>query len=116
MLAPDAQGYGFMLEAARAYFDYLFTQKGTRRIYLYTEEDNLSCQRLSEKLGMRKEGVFREFVTFVNDEKGDPLYETTLQYAILKKKNGSLNVFSHTKKSPSDRGIFSVFIRGIWKR
>lgn len=85
MLAPDAQGYGFMLEAARAYFDYLFTQKGTRRIYLYTEEDNLACQRLSEKLGMRKEGVFREFVTFVNDEKGDPLYETTLQYAILKK-------------------------------
>ena len=85
MLAPDAQGYGFMLEAARAYFDYLFTQKGTRRIYLYTEEDNLSCQRLNEKLGMRKEGVFREFVTFVNDEKGDPLYETTLQYAILKK-------------------------------
>lgn len=65
--------------------NYLFTQKGTRRIYLYTEEDNLSCQRLSEKLGMRKEGVFREFVTFVNDEKGDPLYETTLQYAILKK-------------------------------
>ena len=85
MLAPDAQGYGFMLEAARAYFDYLFTRKGARRIYLYTEEDNLSCQRLSEKLGMRKEGVFREFVTFVKDEKGDPLYETTLQYAILKK-------------------------------
>ena len=85
MLAPEAQGHGFMLEAARAYFDYLFTQKGARRIYLYTEEDNLPCQRLSEKLGMRKEGVFREFVSFVSDEKGDPLYETTLQYAILKK-------------------------------
>ena len=85
LLAGCLRRYGFILEAARAYFDYLFTQKGTRRIYLYTEEDNLSCQRLNEKLGMRKEGVFREFVTFVNDEKGDPLYETTLQYAILKK-------------------------------
>ncbi len=26
-----------------------------------------------------------EFVSFVNDENGEPIYENTMQYAILKK-------------------------------
>jgi hypothetical protein len=34
---------------------------------------------------MRQEGLFREFVTFVNDEDGNPIYENTMQWAILKK-------------------------------
>ena len=33
---------------------------------------------------MRKEGVCKEFVAFVNDNNGNPIYENTLQYAILK--------------------------------
>ncbi len=85
MLHPDHQGQGFAYEAARAYFDMLFREKGARRIYAWTETDNLPSQRLCEKLGMRKEGEFREFVTFVDHPDGSPLYETTLQYAILKK-------------------------------
>ena len=40
---------------------------------------------LCEKLGMRREGLFREFVSFVNDADGNPIYENTYQYAILKK-------------------------------
>lgn len=82
-LAYSGKGYAF--EAARAFFDYLFTQKGARRIYAYTEDYNVSSQRLCEKLGMRKEGEFKEFVSFVNNPDGTPLYENTLQYAILKK-------------------------------
>ncbi len=84
MLHPDYQGQGYALEAAGAYFDYLFCQKGGRRIYIYTEEDNIPCQRLCQKLGMRKEGEFREFVSFVRNPDGSPLYENTWQYAILK--------------------------------
>ena len=34
---------------------------------------------------MRREGTFMEFVSFVNDERGEPIYENTIQYAILKK-------------------------------
>ena len=34
---------------------------------------------------MRREGMFREFVSFVNDADGNPIYENTYQYAILKK-------------------------------
>lgn len=85
MLNRNYHGKGYAYEAARAFFDYLFHHKGARRIYAYTEDYNIASQKLCEKLGMRQEGLFREFVTFVNDENGDPVYENTYQYAILKK-------------------------------
>lgn len=85
MLNKKYQGKGYAYEAAKAFFDYLFNEKGARRIYAYTEDYNLSSQKLCEKLGMRREGVFKEFVSFVNNPDGTPLYENTVQYAILKK-------------------------------
>ena len=85
MLHPDYHGKGYAYEAAYALFDYLFTQKGARRIYAYTEDYNSASQKLCEKLGMRREGLFREFISFIKDEDGNPIYENTYQYAILKK-------------------------------
>lgn len=85
MLNGHYQGKGYAYEAVKAYFDYLFNEKGIRRIYAYTEDNNLPSQRLCEKLGMRREGLFLEFVTFINNPDGTPLYENTYQYAILKK-------------------------------
>lgn len=85
MLNKEYQGNGYAYEAAHAFFDYLFTEKGARRIYAYTEDYNISSQKLCEKLGMRREGMFMEFVSFVNDAQGNPIYENTMQYAILKK-------------------------------
>ena len=85
MLNENYQGKGYAFEAARAFFDYLFSQKGARRIYAYTEDYNLASQRLCEKLGMRREGVFLEFISFVTQPDGSPRYENTVQYAILKK-------------------------------
>ena len=85
MLNPAYQGKGYAFEAAHAFFDYLFHQKDARRIHAFTEDYNLSSQHLCEKLGMRREGLFREFVSFVNDAKGNPIYENTYQYAILNK-------------------------------
>ena len=85
MLNPAYHGQGYAYEAAHAFFDYLFREKAARRIYAYTEDDNLPSQRLCEKLGMRREGLFREFVSFICDADGQPIYENTLQYAILKK-------------------------------
>ena len=85
MLHKDYRGRGYAYEAARAFFGYLFHEKGARRIYAYTEDYNTASQKLCEKLGMRREGLFKEFVSFVNDEQGNPVYENTFQYAILKK-------------------------------
>ena len=59
--------------------------KGARRIYAYTEDYNIHCQKLCEKLGMRQEGLFIEYIAFVNNSDGTPKYENTYQYAILKK-------------------------------
>ena len=85
MLNTAYQGKGYAFEAAHAFMDYLFREKGARRIYAHTEDYNISCQRLCEKLGMRREGVFMEFVSFVNNDDGTPKYENTVQYAVLKK-------------------------------
>ncbi|MER2053761.1 MAG: GNAT family N-acetyltransferase [Clostridia bacterium] len=78
-------GKGYAYEAAHAYFDYLFKEKGIRRIYAYTEDTNLPSQHLCERLGMRREGLFMDFVSFINNPDGTPLYENTVQYAILKR-------------------------------
>lgn len=85
MINDIYQKKGYAYEAARAFFDYLFKNKGARRIYTYTEDYNLASQRLCEKLGMRLEGKFKEFISFVNNADGTPKYENTWQYAILKK-------------------------------
>ena len=85
MLNLAYTGKGYAYEAAHAFFDYLFREKGARRIYAYTEDYNLASQRLCERLGMRREGLFLEFISFVNNPDGTPLYENTCQYAILKK-------------------------------
>ncbi|MCR5614203.1 GNAT family N-acetyltransferase [Treponema sp.] len=85
MLNERYQNKGYMTEAARAYITYLFEKCGARRVYAYTEDYNLSCQKLLEKLGFRREGLYKEFVSFVNDEQGNPIYENTYEYAVLKK-------------------------------
>lgn len=83
-LNPAYTGRGYAAEAARAYLAFLFDQKKARRIYAYVEENNLSSQKLCERLGMRREGLLREFAAFVNDEQGRPVYENTLIYAVLR--------------------------------
>lgn len=85
MLNPEYHGKGYAYEAARAYFEFLFNEKGARRLYAYTEDYNIASQRLCEKLGMRREGLYLEFISFVNDENGNPIYENTYEYAILRK-------------------------------
>ena len=91
MLNLNYTGKGYAYEAAHAFFDYLFKQKGARRIYTYTEDYNKSSQRLCEKLGMRREGLFLDFISFINNPDGTPHYENTYQYAILKKEWDNLN-------------------------
>ena len=85
MLNKEYHGNGYGYEAAKAFVNYLFYEKGARRIYAYTEDYNIASQRVCEKLGMRREGMFVEFVSFVNDADGNPIYENTMQWAILKK-------------------------------
>ncbi|WP_457104723.1 GNAT family N-acetyltransferase [Methylobacterium sp. P5_C11] len=78
-------GAGYAREAATALFGYLFSERRARRLYAYVEEDNAASRRLCEALGMRPEGLFREFIAFAEDDQGNPIFENTLQYAILRR-------------------------------
>lgn len=82
---PEYGGKGLAFEAAQAYLDWLFQECGFRRIYAYVETDNLPSHKLCQRLGMRQEGVFKEFISFVNNPDGSPKYEDTMQFAILKR-------------------------------
>lgn len=81
----EYEGKGYAAESATALLQYLFTEKAARRLYAYVEDDNYRSQKLCEKLGMRKEGCFLEFISFTKYENGTPKYENTFQYALLKK-------------------------------
>ena len=81
----EYHGCGYAYEAADAYFDFLFEEMNARRIYAYVEDYNIPSQNLCRKLGMRQEGFFKEFISFVCDSDGMPIYENTMEFAILKK-------------------------------
>lgn len=79
------EGKGYASESANAFIENLFMEQGIRRLYAYVEDDNFRSQKLCEKLRMRREGLFLEFISFVKNEDGTPKYENTYQYALLKK-------------------------------
>ena len=55
----DYKGKGVAKKASRLILDYGFEKLGLNRIYLFTEVENESAQRLFEKVGFIKEGIIR---------------------------------------------------------
>lgn len=81
---PRYEGQGYATESVTALFDYLFSQKQARRLYAYVEDYNIASQKLCDRLNMRQEGCFKEFVSF--SKNGDEeRYDNTFIYALLKK-------------------------------
>lgn len=87
---PAYASCGYAFEAAHAVFANLFHVKGIRRLYAYVEDHNLPSQKLCERLGMRREGLFLDYISFRNDDAGRPIYENTMQYALLRREWNSL--------------------------
>lgn len=54
------KGKGVAKEASRLILQYGFEELGLNRVYLYTEIDNISAQKLFERVGFTKEGVIRQ--------------------------------------------------------
>lgn len=69
---------GIAKEASRQILKYGFKELELNRIYLYTEYENISAQKLFEKLGFQKEGCLRDDV-FSHGH-----YADRLVYGILK--------------------------------
>lgn len=60
VLHPDYWGHGYALEAARNIVHAGFQDLGLQRIVATCDQRNKASARVMEKLGMRREGVFRQ--------------------------------------------------------
>ena len=77
VLSPDYHGRGLATEAARELLAIAFGELSMHRTWAQIDPRNVASARLCERLGMRKEGHFRQDMWF-NGEWGD-----TAVYALL---------------------------------
>ncbi len=78
------QGKGYAIESARVLVDHAFSCLGARRVIAMCNPENLRSWHLMEKLGMRREGHLIKSVSFKKDKMGNPIWNDTYEYAILK--------------------------------
>jgi RimJ/RimL family protein N-acetyltransferase len=76
-LALEHQGYGFGTEMVLALIEYAFVSLGLHRVIALTDCENMRSAALMERVGMRREGHFRQ--SFFN--KGS--WRDEYQYALL---------------------------------
>lgn len=74
---PQKQRQGLGNMACRLLCNYGFEILNLNKIFLYTNSDNIGAQKLYEKIGFQKEGVFRE--EMIRDGK----YLDRLYYGLL---------------------------------
>ena len=77
------QGKGYATEAAASLLDHAFGRLGARRVIAMCNPLNTASWRLLERLGMRREGHLIRNIWFKRDERGEPIWSDTYEYAIL---------------------------------
>ncbi len=77
VLAPDARGHGYGLEAAKASLDLGFDGLKMHRIYAKCSARNQASARLLKSLGLRLEAHYREHALFQGE------WDEELHFAIL---------------------------------
>ena len=77
------QMHGYATEAATALLDYAFDALKAHRVIAECNPLNYRSHKLMERLGMRREAEFNKNVYFKKDSFGNPIWQDTLQYAIL---------------------------------
>lgn len=79
VLHPAHQGYGYVSEAARALLHYAFTLLQAHRVIATCQPENHPSYRVMERIGMRREGHFRQCI-----DRGNGVWWDEYFYAILK--------------------------------
>lgn len=75
----DRQGMGYVTEAARAALDFVFEHLNAQRLSIQTDDTNLRSYRVAERLGLLREGHFRQ-----NHRHPDGSLTGTYHYAMLR--------------------------------
>lgn len=78
------QGQGFATESAKGIVDYAFKELGARRIIAMCNPKNDASWRLLERLKFRREGFLLKNIYFKTDDKKEPIWLDTYEYALLK--------------------------------
>lgn len=77
------QMYGYATESASALLDYAFGTLKAHRVIAECHPLNYRSHKLMERLGMRREAELKQNVYYKKDVFGNPIWQDTLQYAIL---------------------------------
>ena len=80
---PSYYGKGYATESCKRILEYGFKRLKARRIVAMCNPENAPSWQLLERLNMRREGHLRKNVYFKYNEKGDPIWNDTYEYAIL---------------------------------
>jgi len=78
------QGCGYATESAKGIVEYAFRKLGARLIIAMCSPKNESSWKLLERLQFRREGLLLENIYFKTDEKNEPIWLDTYEYALLK--------------------------------
>ena len=76
---------GYATEALNAVIDYGFNKMDIHKIIAHCNPKNIPSWKLLEKVKMKREGKLRENIYFKLDEKGNPIWQDTYEYGIIKK-------------------------------
>lgn len=69
----EYKGKGVASMATELLLEYAFSELELNKVYLYTERENVSAQRLFERMGFRREGLLIEDIIY-NGRKVDRFY------------------------------------------
>ncbi len=78
VIHPACQGHGYAPEAAQALLRYAFAELHAHRVVATCQPENRPSYRVMEKIGMRREGHFRQCIY-----RGDGVWWDEYFYAIL---------------------------------
>ncbi|MBN1409387.1 MAG: GNAT family N-acetyltransferase [Spirochaetales bacterium] len=81
---PRFRSRGFCTEAAAAVVNYAFRELKPHKIVAHCNPLNEASWKVLEKIGMQREGCFRQKAFFRKDKKGNPLWHDCYAYGILK--------------------------------
>lgn len=82
-------GNGYAAEAAMALLGHGFAHMGVRRVTACCNPENVRSWRLLERLGLRREGHLQKNVAFFKDGQGQPLWQDTYEYGVLREEWGT---------------------------
>lgn len=78
------QGQGFATESAKAVLHHAFSNLDARRVIAMCNPENAASWKLLERLGLRREGHLLKNIYFKTDDRNEPVWLDTYEYAILK--------------------------------